>query len=169
MDGKRASGVEIAYSSKVHRIGAGLEVVLSLGAINTPKVLMQSGIGDRSELNRLGIPLVQHLPGVGQSFQDHFAFASCIWECKQPSEEPGISQALCFWKSDLTLETPDIQVYQGINLTSANSMTLVPSVVRPRSRGHLRLTGPNPLDPVEIHANILGDPGVPGDRKLRGV
>jgi choline dehydrogenase len=159
MDGKRASGVEIAYSSKVHRIGAGLEVVLSLGAINTPKVLMQSGIGDRSELNRLGIPLVQHLPGVGQSFQDHFAFASCIWECKQPSEEPGISQALCFWKSDLTLETPDIQVYQGINLTSANSMTLVPSVVRPRSRGHLRLTGPNPLDPVEIHANILGDPG----------
>jgi choline dehydrogenase len=36
---------------------------------------------------------------------------------------------------------------------------MVPSIVRPKSRGHLRLTGPNPLDPIEIHANILGDPG----------
>jgi choline dehydrogenase len=96
IDGKRASGVEIAYNSKVHRIGAGVEVVLSLGAINTPKVLMQSGIGDRSELNRVGIPLVEHLPGVGQNFQDHSVFASCIWECKQPIEESGRSQALLF-------------------------------------------------------------------------
>jgi choline dehydrogenase len=166
MDGKRASGVEIAYDSKVHRIGAELEVVLSLGAINTPKVLMQSGIGDRSELHRLGIPLVEHLPGVGQNFQDHCVFASCIWECKQPIEESRNSQALFFWKTDPTLETPDMQVYQGVNLLSdkvdlqpsANAMTMVPSIVRPRSRGHLRLTGPNPLDPVEIHANILRDP-----------
>jgi choline dehydrogenase len=166
MDGKRASGVEIAYNSKVHRIGAGLEVVLSLGAINTPKVLMQSGIGDRSELHRLGIPLVEHLPGVGQNFQDHVVFASCIWECKQPIEDSGNSQALFFWKSDPTLESPDMQVYQGINLRagmanlqpSASSMTMVPSIVRPMSRGHLRLTGPDPLDPVEIRADILADP-----------
>jgi choline dehydrogenase-like flavoprotein len=51
LEGKRTSGVEIAYDSKVHRI-AGAEVVLALGAINTPKVLMQSGIGDQSELQR---------------------------------------------------------------------------------------------------------------------
>jgi hypothetical protein len=38
-------------------------------------------------------------------------------------------------------------------------MMVVPRIVRPKSRGHLRLTGPNPLDPIEIHANILGDPG----------
>jgi choline dehydrogenase len=166
MDGKRASGVEIAYNSKVHRIGAGLEVVLSLGAINTPKVLMQSGIGDRSELNRVGIPLVEHLPGVGHNFQDHPVFASCIWECKQPIEESGRSQALLFWKSDPTLETPDTQVYQASNLRSGmanlqpsmSSMTMVASIVRPRSRGHLRLTGLDPLDPVEIRANILADP-----------
>jgi choline dehydrogenase len=167
MDGKRASGVEIACNSKVRRIGAGLEVVLSLGAINTPKVLMQSGIGDRSELRRLGIPLVAHLPGVGQNFQDHFVFASCVWECKEPIEESAKGQALLFWKSDAAIETPDMQVYQGINLRSGmanlqpstSSMSLVPSIVRPRSRGHLRLTGPDPLDPVEIHANVLEDPG----------
>ena len=52
----------------------GLEVVLSLGAMHTPKVLMLSGIGDQAELRRLGIPVVQHLPGVGQNFQDHFAY-----------------------------------------------------------------------------------------------
>jgi choline dehydrogenase len=166
IDGKRTSGVEIAYNGKAHRIGAGLEVVLSLGAINTPRVLMQSGIGDRSELHRLGIPLVEHLPGVGQNFQDHFVFASCIWECKQAHEESGSGQALFFCKSDPTLETPDVQVYQGINLRSGmanlqpstSSMTMIPSIVRPRSRGHLRLTGPGPLDPVQIHADILADP-----------
>jgi choline dehydrogenase len=53
--------VDISYQGKIHRIGAGLEVVLSLGAIHTPKVLMQSGAGDKVELRRLGIPVLQHL------------------------------------------------------------------------------------------------------------
>jgi choline dehydrogenase len=165
LEGKRTSGVEIAYDSKVHRI-AGSEVVLALGAISTPKVLMQSGIGDQSELQRLGIPLVQHLPGVGQNFQDHFAFTSCVWECQQPVEESrDVGQAIVFWKSDPSLETPDVQIFQGLHSevaklqASADSMIMVPTIVRPKSRGHLRLTGPNPLDPIEIHANILGDPG----------
>jgi choline dehydrogenase len=78
-EGKRVSGVEISYRGKAHRIRAGLEVVLSLGAIQTPKVLMQSGIGDQAELRRFGIPVVQHLPGVGQNLQDHARFG-CIWE-----------------------------------------------------------------------------------------
>ena len=78
-DGKRATGVEITYDGKTHRIEAGIEVILSLGAIQTPKVLMQSGLGDQVELQRLGIPVVQHLPGVGQNFQDHPGIG-CIWE-----------------------------------------------------------------------------------------
>src|SRR5215475_13231038 len=76
-DGKRATGVEISYTGSTHRIGARLEVVLSLGAIHTPKVLMQSGIGDQAELQRFGIPIGQYLPGVGQNFQDHPGF-SCV-------------------------------------------------------------------------------------------
>jgi choline dehydrogenase-like flavoprotein len=78
-EGKRATGVEMVYDGKTQRVGARLEVVLSLGAIQTPRVLMQSGIGDQAELQRLGIPIVQHLPGVGQNFQDHAALG-CIWE-----------------------------------------------------------------------------------------
>jgi choline dehydrogenase len=83
LEKKRATGVEIEYDGKTHRIGVGFEVVLSLGAMHTPKLLMQSGIGDQAELQRVGIPLVQHLPGVGRNFQDH-ALISCVWEYQQP-------------------------------------------------------------------------------------
>src|SRR5262249_39348239 len=83
LEGKRATGVEIVRDGRVQRISAGLEVVLSLGAMHTPKVLMLSGIGDQAELRRLGIPVAQHLPGVGQNFQDHFA-VGCVWEYRLP-------------------------------------------------------------------------------------
>ena len=61
LEGKRATGVEIACDGKIQRITAGLEVVLSLGAMHTPKVLMLSGIGDEAELRRLGIPVDRQL------------------------------------------------------------------------------------------------------------
>jgi hypothetical protein len=64
--GKRATGVECIYNGETNRISAGLEVVLSLGAIHTPKVLMQSGIGDQTELERPPVFLfvfAQRFPG----------------------------------------------------------------------------------------------------------
>src|SRR5260370_32398190 len=79
MSGKRASGVEIVHDGKLQRITAGGEGVLSLGAIHTPKVPMLSGIGDQAELQRLGGPVLQHLPGGGGNFQDHVGFG-WIWE-----------------------------------------------------------------------------------------
>jgi choline dehydrogenase len=162
MQGKRVSGVEVHYNGDILRIEAGHEVVLSLGAINTPKVLMQSGIGDQAQLGRVGIPVVQHLPGVGQNFQDHCIFLGCVWETHEPVKgTKSSSQAMLFWKSRQDLVSPDIQIYQGRNLWpglgDADSMTIFPTLVRPRSRGHLRLTGPGPHDPLEIHANTLVD------------
>src|SRR5580704_3123930 len=112
-EGKRATGVECIYNGGTNRISAGHEVVLSLGAIHTPKVLMQSGIGDEVELQRLGIPLVQHLPGVGQNLQDHSAIG-CIWEYQKPlAPRNSASEATFFWKSHPSLDTPDIQTCQG--------------------------------------------------------
>ena len=61
-DDKRAVGVEFLREGRSHRIAARREIVLSLGAINTPKVLMQSGIGDQSELTRAGIDVVRIFP-----------------------------------------------------------------------------------------------------------
>src|SRR6202790_5831050 len=108
----RVTGVEFAYDDTIHRVGAGAEVVLSLGAMHTPKVLMQSGIGDQAELQRFGIPLVQHLPGVGQNFQDHFR-STCIWEYQQPlPPHNNAGEATFFWKSAPGLDTPDLQTVQ---------------------------------------------------------
>jgi choline dehydrogenase len=166
---KQAMGVEVIYDGRFHRITAGCEVVLSLGAIHTPKVLMQSGIGDQVELRRWAIPVVEHLPGVGRNFQDH-VMASCIWEYQQaltPHNNAG--EAMFFWKSDAALDTPDLQTCQAeVPICSAESAarfnpppacwTLLPGVVQPKSRGQIRLTGPDPLDPLEIEDNLLSHP-----------
>src|SRR5712664_414869 len=169
LEGKRATGVEIAFNGKLDRITAGLEVVLSLGAMHSPKVLMLSGIGDQAELQRLGIPVVQHLPGVGQNFQDHFA-VGCIWEYQQPlAPRNQGGEATFFWKSNTGLDTPDLQTCQGEFAFCSAEMaakfnppaacwTLFGGVVRPKSRGQIRLTGPNPDDPVQIEANTLSHP-----------
>jgi choline dehydrogenase len=167
--GQRATGVECIYNGKTHRISAGLEVVLSLGAIHTPKVLMQSGIGDQVELQRLGIPLVQHLPGVGQNFQDHAAIG-CVWEYQKPlAPHNSAAEATFFWKSDPSLDTPDIQASQiEVPFTSSEMLakfnppagcwSMVGGIVRPKSRGRIRLTGPTPLDPLQIETNMLSHP-----------
>src|SRR5216684_3444962 len=169
LEGKRATGVEIAFNGKLERITAGLEVVLSLGAMHTPKVLMLSGIGDEAELQRLGIPVVQHLPGVGQNFQDHFGIG-CIWEYQQPlAPRNNGSEATFFSKSNPDLDTPDLQTCQGeVPMCSAEtaaqfsppagSWTLMAGLVRPKSRGRVRLTGANPQSPIEIEANTLAHP-----------
>ena len=169
LEGKRATGVEIAFDGQIQRITAGLEVVLSLGAMHTPKVLMLSGIGDQAELQRLGIPVVQHLPGVGQNFQDHFGIG-CVWEYQQPLPiRNNGGEATFFWKSNPSLDTPDLQTCQGeLPFSTAEtaakfnppaaSWTLFGGVVRPKSRGQIRLTGPNPDDPVQIEANTLSHP-----------
>src|SRR3979411_1461992 len=169
LEGKRATGVEIAFDGKIQRITAGLEVVLSLGAMHTLKVLMLSGIGDQAELKRLGIPVVQHLPGVGQNFQDHSAFG-CVWEYQQPlAPRNNGAEATFFWKSNPGLDTTDLQTCQIEALVCRAapgprfnpppaSWTMYGSVVRPKSRGQIRLTGPNPDDPIQIEANTLSHP-----------
>jgi choline dehydrogenase len=132
-------------------------------------VLLQSGIGDQAALQRLGIPVVQHLPGVGQNFQDHVAFY-CVWEYREALPPRNtMCEATFFWKSSAGLDTPDVQTCQAeFPIASAENRarfglpeigwTLFGAVVRPKSRGQLRLTGPNPLDPLEIEAHLLSHP-----------
>jgi choline dehydrogenase len=106
---------------------------------------------------------------VGQNFQDHF-YVGCIWEYLEPlPPRNNTGEATFFWKSDPGLDTPDLQTCQAeVPLPSAEtaarfnppagSWTMCAGVVRPKSRGQIRLTGPNPLDPVEIEANTLSHP-----------
>lgn len=71
-EGRAVVGVELVHQGRKLKIAAGREVILSGGAINTPQLLMLSGVGPAEELQKHGIPLVLHAPGVGQNLQDHF-------------------------------------------------------------------------------------------------
>jgi choline dehydrogenase len=164
-EGNRTTGVEISYGGSTRRIRAGREVVLSLGAIHTPKLLLQSGIGDEADLRRFGIPVVQHLPGVGQGFQDHPAFC-CLWDCPESLPTSLVPGAVIYGKSEAGLDSPDFQILQAVLSAAdaaqlglpAHGWALIGNVVQPKSRGRIRLTGSNPADPVQIEANYLSDP-----------
>ncbi|MBB3395993.1 GMC family oxidoreductase N-terminal domain-containing protein [Rhizobium sp. BK060] len=82
-EGTRAVGVEVQRKAGRATIRASREVIVSSGAINTPRLLMISGVGDAEMMRRAGIPVVQHLPGVGQNLQDHIE-VSIIHEVNGP-------------------------------------------------------------------------------------
>ena len=73
LDGNVATGVELLAGGEKQSIQVSGEVILCAGALNSPHLLMLSGIGDREELNRHGITPRIHLPGVGQNLQDHYS------------------------------------------------------------------------------------------------
>lgn len=167
LEGRRVVGVEIARQGEIGIIRARHEVVLALGAMHTPKVLMHSGIGDRVELSRFGIPVVQHLPGVGRNLQDHVSFG-CIWEYNEPlAPRNSGSEATLYWKSRPTLEAPDLLFCQvefpvpsdrtAARGIPAHGWTMFAGLAQPESRGRLRLTGADPLAPLAIYPNMLAD------------
>jgi choline dehydrogenase len=83
LDGKRAVGVTYSKGKQLFRAKARREVILCAGPINSPKLLMLSGIGDAAQLRELGIDSVHHLPGVGANLQDHIG-VSLHYDCTQP-------------------------------------------------------------------------------------
>jgi choline dehydrogenase len=82
-DGRRAVGVMFRQDGQSRTARATREIVLCGGAINSPQLLLLSGIGPQDHLGALGIPVVQHLPGVGQSLQDHYS-APIKLKCRLP-------------------------------------------------------------------------------------
>ena len=82
-DGTRVIGLEYSRDGQLTEVRADREVVLSSGAINSPQLLMLSGIGNADELKALDIPTVADLPGVGQNLQDHYSY-NIHQECTKP-------------------------------------------------------------------------------------
>lgn len=167
-DGHRAIGVEIERAGEVRSIAAGTEVIVSTGAINTPKLLMLSGLGDRGELDRHGIPLVRHIPGVGRNLQDHVSFG-CTWEYREPlPPRNGGSEATLYWKTRPELEAPDLLFCQvefpvPSDRTAARGVpdhgwTMFAGLAQPQSRGSVRLRSADPSMPPIVDANMLSHP-----------
>ena len=71
LEGKRAAGIEGLVSGELKTFNARAETIISSGALQSPQLLMLSGIGDGEELRNFGIPVVHHLPGVGRNLRDH--------------------------------------------------------------------------------------------------
>ncbi|GAB7523946.1 GMC family oxidoreductase [Paraburkholderia sp. 2C] len=166
--GTTAVGVEVVAGGARRSFYAEREVILSLGAINTPKVLMLSGIGPEDELTRHGIPVVQRLAGVGHNHQDHVAFG-CVFEYREPQRVSNMgSEATLYWSSDARLAVPDMFHCQlEFPVTSAETAMLglpehgwsmFAGLAHPKSRGRVQLSGADIEDPVLIHANTLSHP-----------
>ena len=168
LDGATITGVEFEWQGKIRAIRSSSEVVLSAGAIQTPKLLMLSGVGDRAQLDHFGISTVSHLPGVGQNLQDHPIIGGGLWEAPGPiTVRNNAAEANLFTKSRPELDTPDLHIWQieapylsevtGRHAV-ANVWSISPALVRPESRGFLRLKSADPHEAPEIHANMLSDP-----------
>jgi choline dehydrogenase len=168
--GTRASGVEVNVAGSVRRIQARSEVILCSGGINTPKLLMLSGIGDEAQLRTHGIKTLVHSPQVGENFQDHILHGGCIWEPNQHiPHRNSAANASGFIKSQASLATPDLNLVQielpyGSEVITKQysppqtSWALCAGLVGPKSRGAVRLKSANPTDRPIVDARFLSHP-----------
>ena len=192
-NGKRATGVEVVQKRKKVTL-EGAEIILSGGAINSPKLLKLSGVGPKDELEKHGIPLVHELPGVGENLQDHPDIL--VVQKSKRSDTIAITPGVLFLKGPVALynyifkrtdlltsnvaesggfiksrpeeEIPDIQFHMssvrldnhGLNLpfTFGYGYSGHACVLRPKSRGTLKLKDANPNSHPLIDPNLLDHP-----------
>ncbi|MDO5048277.1 MAG: FAD-dependent oxidoreductase [Actinomycetaceae bacterium] len=143
-------------------------VVLAAGALDSPALLMRSGIGPAEHLEDVGVNVVLDAPGVGENLHDHYLVPviaeATEREIEPPSEGISVAQTHWFAYSRNDIESPDTQplnfavpMYQDGMSGPSNAFTLQAGVVGTRSRGTLRLSGPNLTDPIQIDLGVLTD------------
>ena len=122
-------------------------MILSAGAVDSPAILLRSGIGPAAELQELGIPSVVDLPGVGRNLHDHLLMG-VLWEAKQPVPAPeyNLAEASMFLRSRPEKVAPDLHfmfIHVPFHLPTytvpEGSWTIAVGLVRPASRGSVRL------------------------------
>ncbi len=163
-DRQHCTGVNYIHEGSLKHARAGREVILCGGAIDSPRLLMLSGIGPADELKQLGLPVVADVPGVGQNLHDHPLVASVTYEPRQDSPPPrnNLSEAISLWRSQGQMVSPDLHilfthipfVLPGFTVPPG-SYSVFPGLLRPQSRGSLCLRSANPDDQPEINPNYL--------------
>jgi choline dehydrogenase len=170
LSGTRCTGLDFLVDGKRHSVHASREVILCAEAIHTPQLLLLSGVGPQADLAQLGIDSVVDLPGVGRNLQDHVCIRGLCFEAKAPlpAANHNLGGSTAFWKSRPALDRPDLmfvplQVPLVCDEIAArypippNAFALMPCLMRPRSRGHLRLRTAQPNGPLEIQPNFLAE------------
>jgi choline dehydrogenase-like flavoprotein len=202
LEGQRAVGVEARIGGQLQQLKARREVIVSAGALQSPPILMLSGIGPGAQLQQLGIPVVHDAPGVGQQLHDHFDAIVCH-EAPGQTELFGLSLGFAFkalagireWRRSRSgmLTTnfaeaggfirsapgearPDLQLHfviakladHGRKTQFGHGYSCHVCVLRPKSRGSVGLSSPDPLAAPRIDPNFLADRD-DVERMVRGV
>ena len=186
LDGKRARGVEYLRRGKTETAECAREVILSGGAINSPQILMLSGVGPADGLSAHGIGVVHELPGVGRNLEDHTAVA-LMWAMREPrslmaAQRPGellkflfqrkgmltsnVAEVCAFVRTEPGIGAPDVQfhfapVFFDTNLEAEpkeHAITVGPVLVAPASKGTIELASRDPLAAPRIDPGFLSDP-----------
>ena len=185
VEGGRAVGVTYQHGATSHTAYADGEVVLSGGAINSPQLLMLSGIGPGAHLREVGVDVVVDLPGVGQNLHDHPALPMVFRttgisdlmdynnlgqfvRAKARGTGPlvsNIGEGGGFWRSSDQLSAPDLQVHvapsgfydNGLHEATSRNVTVAPTLVHVASRGTLRLRSTDPRWHPEIDPGYYDD------------
>lgn len=178
-----ATGVEFLQAGQALRATATHEVIICGGSINSPQLLLLSGLGAAAQLQSLGLPVVADLPGVGQNLQDHL-LAGIEYECTQPitmatAETFGniaqyllfktgplssnIAEAGAFLKMNPEASAPDLELLfaptyymnHGFDNPPGHGFTIGVALQHPQSRGHLALHSTDPFIAPKIQPNYL--------------
>lgn len=159
VEGPRVTGIEYARNGRREQARATREVILCGGVIDTPKLLMLSGIGPAAHLRSVGVPVIANLPGVGSNLQDHLKL-SIRWNGRTTLPPSTVTAGMFVRSSSRTGEgqssAPDLQFYVGRGLDQPDRfVTITVSLVRPRSRGEVRLRSADPTTAPVIRGNYL--------------
>jgi choline dehydrogenase len=163
------TGVEFDHGGQLRTVRAA-ETILCAGAINSPELLLRSGIGPVEELREAGVEPLHDLPGVGKNLQDHL-LSPVIFSTTEPVPvgEVAPAEVHLFWKSRPELPVADTQpiffsvpMYsegysQGPMAGADGGFSMLGGLVRPQSRGEITLSGPSAGDPIRIDLGALAE------------
>jgi choline dehydrogenase len=185
-DNGRAVGVEYLHAGRRHQARADAEVILAGGAVNSPQLLLLSGIGPASDLRQHGVSVTVDLPGVGKNLQDHLLVGvtyACTRSISLDRAEnlrnvlkylvrgkgpmtSNIAEAGAFVRTTSQVDVPDMQLYfapafyieHGFIRPSGCGFSVGACPLRLGSRGQLRLGSADPLEAPAIDPQYLTDP-----------
>jgi choline dehydrogenase len=156
--GKKVSGVEYMHDGKLRKAYTKSEVIICAGTIESPKILMLSGIGPADHLRSFKIKVIEDLPGVGQNLQDHVAVSLDYDSKLKGTTLPLPECAGLFVRTNYARSNypPDLQfLFYHFGDNESSSFRILPIVATPESRGSISLLSNDPYQAPLIKANYI--------------